>query len=301
MPQPFFSSLSLSNDPPIHSVNPIFGQTSLHPAIDATDTSEPMDWEPAPSAVIYNGGWTHRPPPAWQHNEVVAQKQSARAKSDWDTFAVNKQRMYPTQPLTDETGLESLLAGWGIGTGGVPSGADTSNGQTPMGRNGMGVQMQDGAMRPESGLKIFDLRYFDMIRWVLIVIRLGGVITLLLDRYTTFTPWPMAYALVYGNGRGSTHLLVLSLEAAIIIVDILASIDNLASATRVRHGQEGGPVGSVGRIEREPRRWEMYHKMGCLGAVGALGFLGAIGGDGSRGLRVWGLSVLVDSLAMLKG
>lgn len=35
-------------------------------------------------------------------------------KSDWDKFGTQKQRMFPRQE-NEETGLESLLAGWGIG------------------------------------------------------------------------------------------------------------------------------------------------------------------------------------------
>jgi hypothetical protein len=35
-------------------------------------------------------------------------------RDDWDSFAINKQRMFAPRDGEDETGLESLIAGWGI-------------------------------------------------------------------------------------------------------------------------------------------------------------------------------------------
>lgn len=105
---PTLSSLSLSNQPPSIHQNPIFGRqtismTTQEPASEA----EPMEWEPDPSAVIANGGWTGPNAPVPE-------------RSDWDSFATGRQRMFPrTAETTGETGLESLLEGWGIGGGGT--------------------------------------------------------------------------------------------------------------------------------------------------------------------------------------
>jgi hypothetical protein len=66
-----------------------------------------MEWEPDPSAVIANGGWTGPNAPVPE-------------RSSWDSFATGKQRMFPrSDGDLGETGLESLLEGWGIGGGGT--------------------------------------------------------------------------------------------------------------------------------------------------------------------------------------
>jgi len=62
-----------------------------------------MDWEPSPTVDRF------RPPPALDDDEDFH-----GTKNDWDSFAVNKQRMFPPREGEDETGLESLIAGWGI-------------------------------------------------------------------------------------------------------------------------------------------------------------------------------------------
>jgi hypothetical protein len=76
---------------------------SHHPQ-QVQDPSEPMDWEPAPGAALSNGGWTRRKPSSWEEDE----------KNDWDDFGVGRQRMFGENT---ETGLEGLMAGWGIETG----------------------------------------------------------------------------------------------------------------------------------------------------------------------------------------
>lgn len=77
------------------------------------DESEPMDWEPS----------------------LAPGSMSAAEGDDWDSFGVGRQRMFPPQTGNDETGLESLLAGWGISAGAVGGTAPTSNGPSgiPMG------------------------------------------------------------------------------------------------------------------------------------------------------------------------
>jgi hypothetical protein len=69
---------------------------------------EPMDWEPSPS--VNRSGRSK--PPGLDDDEY----DSTPRKNDWDNFAVNKQRMFGKSEH-DETGLESLIAGWGIDTG----------------------------------------------------------------------------------------------------------------------------------------------------------------------------------------
>jgi hypothetical protein len=64
---------------------------------------EPMDWEPSPTVDRF------RRPPGLDDDEEFN-----GTKNDWDSFAVNKQRMFPPREGQDETGLESLIAGWGI-------------------------------------------------------------------------------------------------------------------------------------------------------------------------------------------
>ena len=92
-----------------------------------------MDWEPSPGAALSNGGWTRRPPTSWDDEDADAQP----ATNDWDSFATNKQRMFGL-PQQDETGLESLLAGWGLGGGGL---SDTTSSlaapSTGAGRRGL--------------------------------------------------------------------------------------------------------------------------------------------------------------------
>ncbi|ODO10597.1 hypothetical protein I350_01194 [Cryptococcus amylolentus CBS 6273] len=102
------STLSLSSNPPACH-NPIFGQTSLFSTLPSPtrDTdSEPMDWEPSPSV---SRGSHIRPDGVEDEDEGGT---TPPRKSDWDSFATNRQRMFPSN---DETGLEHLLSGWGIG------------------------------------------------------------------------------------------------------------------------------------------------------------------------------------------
>ena len=90
---PPFDSLSL-NDDPVKVHNPVFGKASFaSPPPEAC--VEMMDWEPSLNSQAQPGKGAHE-----------------RSQSDWDTFAVGKQSIFPTR--TEETGLESLLADWGI-------------------------------------------------------------------------------------------------------------------------------------------------------------------------------------------
>ena len=89
-----------------------------------------MDWEPSPGAALDNGGWTRRPPATWDTDDL---EPDLPVSSDWDSFAINKQRMF-APPQAEETGLENLLAGWGLG-GGVSDSASSmaasTDGQRP--------------------------------------------------------------------------------------------------------------------------------------------------------------------------
>lgn len=64
---------------------------------------EPMDWEPSPTI-----GRFRRPPGLEDDYD-----NDNGIKDDWDSFAINKQRMFAPGD-GDETGLESLIADWGI-------------------------------------------------------------------------------------------------------------------------------------------------------------------------------------------
>jgi hypothetical protein len=90
---------------PEQSANPIFGlpafTTTTHE--EHQPQYEPMDWEPSPTVDRF------RRPPGLDDDEEFN-----GTKNDWDSFAVNKQRMFPPREGQDETGLESLIAGWGI-------------------------------------------------------------------------------------------------------------------------------------------------------------------------------------------
>lgn len=94
-----------------------------------------MEWEPSP--VPARSG--RAPPPGLEDDDVDAQwgTPTKNDKRDWDTFATNRQRMFPNQGVRDETGLESLIAGWGLG-GGEPTTsangrASSSSSLTPAG------------------------------------------------------------------------------------------------------------------------------------------------------------------------
>lgn len=63
-----------------------------------------MDWEPAPGT----GAGT------------------PEDRSEWESFGVGRQRMFPNGSANDETGLETLLAGWGISTGSAAIGVPPS-------------------------------------------------------------------------------------------------------------------------------------------------------------------------------
>jgi hypothetical protein len=60
-----------------------------------------MDWEPSPTVDRFR----FRRPPGLEDDSP---------RDEWESFAVNKQRMFPARDGQDETGLESLIADWGI-------------------------------------------------------------------------------------------------------------------------------------------------------------------------------------------
>nr|XP_019008114.1 uncharacterized protein I206_07282 [Kwoniella pini CBS 10737]OCF46895.1 hypothetical protein I206_07282 [Kwoniella pini CBS 10737] len=103
-PTNHLSSLSLSNTISHRQItaNPIFGQASLHqPIPDIPVDGEPMDWEPTQQSNFANTLFSPT-----DEDELIFDK-----KENWDKFGINKQRMFHNQ---NETGLENLLAGWGI-------------------------------------------------------------------------------------------------------------------------------------------------------------------------------------------
>ncbi|WVQ95498.1 hypothetical protein IAU59_002595 [Kwoniella sp. CBS 9459] len=115
--------------------NPIFGQMSLSQQYGASTSEretageEPMDWEPSPSPARYNAAGYHNRPPGLlspgDEDDIdfnISSMYPRQGKDDWDAFATNRQRMFPQH--TEETGLENLLAGWGIGGGGGSGGAE---------------------------------------------------------------------------------------------------------------------------------------------------------------------------------
>jgi hypothetical protein len=128
-----------------------------------------MDWEPSPHAAVTNGGWTRRRPMEWDgdHSEDIMDHHLV--KSDWDAFGAGKQRMFGRPgPDTQETGLESLLAGWGIG--GTPSeGSDlTVNRQTNLTHIGTqtGFVLDQGLLKTAMAL-LSALRVLGILTWTL--------------------------------------------------------------------------------------------------------------------------------------
>jgi hypothetical protein len=108
-PTPALSTLSLSSHPASSQHNPIFGRPTIPSSVvpETDSEAEPMEWEPDPSAVLANGGWTGPGAPVPD-------------RPSWDTFGAGRQRMFPrNEEDSGETGLESLLEGWGIGGGGT--------------------------------------------------------------------------------------------------------------------------------------------------------------------------------------
>ena len=91
------------------SEEPVFGKTSLSMR---RDRSEPMDWE---STLPKSTG-----KPAGIDDDETGENGVPHQKSDWNDFATGKQRMFAGQ---GETGLESLLASWGLSGEAKPSAA----------------------------------------------------------------------------------------------------------------------------------------------------------------------------------
>lgn len=102
--------------PQTTSSNPVFGQPSLQRPVEDLEP-EPMDWEPSP--IVSETGVSR--PPGWTSVDDEDDIALHPKKADWDSFAINKQRMFP-RAAQEETGLENLLAGWGLDNGleGVP-------------------------------------------------------------------------------------------------------------------------------------------------------------------------------------
>lgn len=93
----------------------MFGQPAFAPKRSndngaMNDSDEIMDWEPSP---VPQGNRPLRP--SGLEDRDYDSYMDTPSKHDWDNFAVNRQSMFPAQSDRDETGLESLLAGWGIG------------------------------------------------------------------------------------------------------------------------------------------------------------------------------------------
>lgn len=168
----------------VTSSNPIFGKSSLGHAREA-DQGEPMDWEPSPSAVASNGGWTRPPPGMWETDDFENEASDA---SVWDSFAVNKQRMF-AQPEVSDTGLESLLAGWGLGGGGSSEGTSSMSASTISHRQGL----------------ILDQNVIRLVRWSILAARVS------------FAIFIGCYGRVNSGVHGglpSTHRALLGLETA---------------------------------------------------------------------------------------
>jgi hypothetical protein len=105
------------------STNPMFGRPSLpSPTPQPATLYEPMDWEPSPHTALSNGGYTGRPP-RWEPDEDDS---PSLHKADWDGFGVGRQRMFPQRHEQEETGLESLLAGWGLGAAAADAGTSST-------------------------------------------------------------------------------------------------------------------------------------------------------------------------------
>ncbi|AAW41163.1 conserved hypothetical protein [Cryptococcus deneoformans JEC21] len=102
---------SHTQHPQALSPNPVFGQPSLQRPVEEPEP-EPMDWEPSP--IVSKTGVSR--PPGWTAVDDEDDTASHPKKADWDSFAINKQRMFP-RAGQEETGLENLLAGWGLDNG----------------------------------------------------------------------------------------------------------------------------------------------------------------------------------------
>lgn len=143
------STLSLNHQSlPNFQANPIFGQSSLQPLPNPTE-NDAMDWEPLPP--------TSKPSP----DQWLDEADEGGGKADWNGFGMGKQRMFPQAHGTDETGLESLLAGWGLG--GPQENASPSlkrnDSRNSVQRSSSGVARQHRAM----GITLASLRLAGLI------------------------------------------------------------------------------------------------------------------------------------------
>lgn len=77
-----------------------------------------MDWEPIPiSPTTSQSGVGRssrtRPRELDSDGDSDAESEMTTYKADWNAFGVGRQRMFPKSTIHDQTGLESLFAGWG--------------------------------------------------------------------------------------------------------------------------------------------------------------------------------------------
>nr|XP_018259669.1 uncharacterized protein I303_07737 [Kwoniella dejecticola CBS 10117]OBR81827.1 hypothetical protein I303_07737 [Kwoniella dejecticola CBS 10117] len=152
-PTNHLSSLSLSNtllsmpNPMQAKANPIFGQASLHqPVPEPQPEGEPMDWEP-----------TQRPYQAKpmfspdDEDEFMFNK-----KENWDKFGMGKQRMFHNQ---NETGLENLLAGWGINNNNNTSIPTIENSSSSINARGRSIQMKGSNYVRRGTMQNWEIAY----------------------------------------------------------------------------------------------------------------------------------------------
>nr|XP_019051149.1 hypothetical protein I302_01598 [Kwoniella bestiolae CBS 10118]OCF30079.1 hypothetical protein I302_01598 [Kwoniella bestiolae CBS 10118] len=153
------SSLSLSSHTPTQTkngVNPIFGQPSLHqPLPEPQADAEPMDWEPTQQPSRY---------PMFSPQSEDGDGDLFQTKQDWDKFGTNKQRMFHNK--NDETGLESLLAGWGLG-------GTTPNTLNPTNANRIPIK-SSLRKKPSHQWEIIDI-----IGAISLMVRFSGVINII--------------------------------------------------------------------------------------------------------------------------
>lgn len=74
-----------------------------------------MEWEPTPPPPLYNGGYTTSGVMRRGSDDVYQEHGIDDTRGGaWDNFAIGKQRLFGQKEGQDETGLEDILAGWGL-------------------------------------------------------------------------------------------------------------------------------------------------------------------------------------------
>lgn len=195
------------------STNPMFGRPSLpSPTPQPATLHEPMDWEPSPHTALSNGGYTGRPP-RWEPDEDDS---PTLHKADWDGFGVGRQRMFPQRHEQEETGLETLLAGWGLGAAahsGSPTTAPRSQART---RRGL----------------VLDERLLQSIKICLACARLFGALI----------------AMVTTINRGDPHILNAASLPVLGTELVTSCLDLVMSATDECHPDHNPSIISLGKI-----------------------------------------------------